>query len=129
MRLFDLDGYFAVSDVSGDVRLRLGERSILWATLKPRRLELDDLAPLFGGTPQTGPDEAASARQQRRATRQTQQAGIFTDVKWSLKRLRRMDADVVYRADNVQVEDIPMTSLKLNLTLPEVARSTWLGST
>nr|WP_298414870.1 AsmA family protein [uncultured Halomonas sp.] len=119
VRLLDLDGHFGDSDVSGDVRLRLDERSMLWATLNSRRLDLDDLAPLFGGTPQTGPGEAASARQQRRAARQAQQAGIFPEAKWNLEGLRSMDADVVYRADSVQVEDIPMSSLKLDLTLDE----------
>lgn len=119
VRLLDLDGHFGNSDVSGDVRLRLGERSMLWATLNSRRLDLDDLAPLFGGTPQTGAGETASAQQQRRAARQARQSGIFSEAQWNLEGLRRMDADVVYRADNVGVEDIPMSSLKLNLTLDE----------
>ncbi len=117
VRLLDLDGHLGDSDISGDVRLRLDERSMLWATLNSRQLDLDDLAPLFGAAPQTGAGERASAQQQRRAARQARQPGIFPDAKWNLEGLRRMDADVVYRADNVQVEDIPMSSLKLNLTL------------
>nr|WP_299244029.1 AsmA family protein [uncultured Halomonas sp.] len=119
VRLLGLDGHFGDSDVSGDVRLRIGERSMLWATLNSQRLDLDDLAPLFGGTPQTGAGEVASARQQRRAAQQARQSGIFPEAKWNLEGLRRMDAEVIYQANNVQVENIPMSSLNLNLTLDE----------
>ncbi|SHE62345.1 Uncharacterized protein involved in outer membrane biogenesis [Modicisalibacter ilicicola DSM 19980] len=117
VRLLDLGGRFGNSDVGGDVRLRLGERNKLWATLNSRRLDLDDLAPLLGVAPDTESGETASARQQRRAVEQARRPGIFPDAQWNLDGLRRMDAEVHYRAANVSAKDIPMSEFELDLSL------------
>lgn len=119
VRLLDLDGTFGDSDVSGDIRLRLGERNMLWATLHSQRLDLDDLAPLTGASPETGDGETASPRQRRRAAEQARRPGIFPDQKWNLDGLRRMDADVIYSAASVSTENIPLTGVRFELSLED----------
>ncbi|MFD2435359.1 AsmA family protein [Modicisalibacter luteus] len=65
VRFLNLDGTFGNSDVSGDVRLRLGQRNMLWATLNSQRLDLDDLSPLTGSAPETEGGETASPLSRR----------------------------------------------------------------
>ncbi len=113
VRLLDMDGTFGNSDVSGDVRLRLGERNMLWATLHSQHLDLDDLAPLTGSAPETGDGESASPAQQAQAHQQQ----LFSDREWNLQGLRKMDAHVVYSADNVDSEYVPLSNVSLDLTM------------
>lgn len=119
VRLLDLRGRFGNSDVNGDVRIRLGERPMLWATLGSQQLDLDDLAPLAGAAPETGDGEAASPTQRQRARMEERQPGIFSDREWNLEGLRRMDARVIYHADTVIAQDIPLTGVELELTMDE----------
>ena len=119
VRLLNLDGTFGDSNVSGDVRLRLGERNMLWATLHSRRLDLDDLAPLVGSPPEVGPGETASPAQQSRAHEQGPQRKLFSDRQWNLPGLRKMDAQVRYTAERVNAETVPLSSVSLELMLEE----------
>ncbi|MGC3872773.1 AsmA family protein [Halomonas sp. GXIMD04776] len=119
VRLLGLDGHFGNSDVGGDVRLRLSERNMLWATLYSQRLDLDDLGPLLGVAPDTGSGEAVSSRQQRLAAKQRRSPGIFPDTQWNLEGLRRMDAEVRYSATQVSAKDIPISEFELDLSLEE----------
>ncbi|WP_043528331.1 AsmA family protein [Litchfieldella xinjiangensis] len=117
IRMLDLDGTFGDSDVSGDVRLRLGERNMLWATLHSQRMDLDDLAPLTGSPPETGSGEVASPAQQARARREEARQGLFSDRQWDLQGLRTMDAKVRYSADDVNSDYVPLTKVSLELTM------------
>ncbi|MCG7601441.1 AsmA family protein [Halomonas sp. McH1-25] len=117
VRMLNLDGTFGDSDVSGDVRLRLGERNMLWATLHSQQLDLDDLAPLTGSPPETGSGEAASPAQQARALQEEERQGLFPDREWNLQGLRNMDAEVRYSADNVDSEYVPLSNVSLDLSL------------
>ncbi|SFH53111.1 AsmA family protein [Modicisalibacter xianhensis] len=117
VRMLNFDGTFGNSDINGDMRLRLGERDMLWATLHSQRLDLDDLAPLTGSPPETGSGESASPAQQARARQEGGRQDLFSDRQWDLQGLRRMDAHVVYSADNVDSEYVPLSDVSLDLTL------------
>lgn len=117
LRLQSLKGHFGNSDVAGDVRLELGERPQLWATLASQRLDLDDLAPLTGAAPDTGSGEQASAEQRQRAREEAASPGVFPDRRWNLAGLQRMDAEVRYRADSVSADTVPLTDVALDMSL------------
>lgn len=117
VRLLDLDGTFGNSDISGDVRLRLGEPDMLWATLHSQRLDLDDLAPLVGSAPETGGAETASPVQRVRARQEAGRPGLFSDREWNFHGWSSMDAEVRYTADNVNAEYVPLSNVSLDLAL------------
>jgi len=98
LRLQDFRAKLGESDLSGDVRLDLDGRPMLWATLHSDKLVTEDLkAP---GTP-TDPGDGQ----------------VFSDEPLGLDGLRSLDAFVRYDADNVNAEDIPLNSLDLNAEL------------
>lgn len=117
LTLDGLDGSFGDSDVAGDVRLRLGEPPQLWATLVSRQLEADDLLPMLGVSPDTGPGETASAEQQRWDAEEESRQMLFPDRPWDLEALRGTDIVLDYQAANVQAEHVPFTDLALALEL------------
>ncbi|MBS9403173.1 AsmA family protein [Halomonas sp. TRM85114] len=112
VHLRDAQGRFGDSDVRGDVRLRLGERNMLWATLHSTQMVLGDLAPLTGAKPTPG-DEAEGWR----GSVDTQPARLFPDNEWNVQGLRSMDAEVVYSAEDVDARYAPLNHVALELTL------------
>lgn len=119
LRLSDFAGVFGESDLAGDLRLRTGERAMVWATLHSRSLDYDDLRPLWGSPPGTGPGEVASQEQERRAREQKQTGRIFSAKPWSPEALRRMDAKVILNADHVNAKGLPLQELELELDLQQ----------
>jgi uncharacterized protein involved in outer membrane biogenesis len=114
-----LEGGFGDSDVSGDVRLRFGERPQLWATLVSQRLEADDLLPMLGISPETGPGETASPEQEQWAAQEERAEMVFPDREWDLEALRNTDIVLAYEAVDVQAEHIPFEQLALSLELEQ----------
>ncbi|WP_373188317.1 AsmA family protein [Halopseudomonas sp.] len=117
LQLNDFSGGFGESLLSGDLRLRTGEQPMIWATLYSRTLDYDDLRPLWGSPPGTGPGEVASAEQIRLAREQEQDGQFFSDEPWSPDALRRMDAKVDLVADHVDAKGLPLQELKMQLEL------------
>jgi uncharacterized protein involved in outer membrane biogenesis len=94
--LTDLTGRLGDSDVAGWVALDVGgERPVVTGALRSRRLDFDDLAGLVGAAPD--PTETASEAQRRRAA----EPGLLPDAEPPVAALRRIDADVAFRADAV----------------------------
>lgn len=119
LRLTDFSGGFGESLLSGDLRLRTGEQPMIWATLYSRTLDYDDLRPLWGSPPGTGPGEVASAEQRREARRREQTGQFFSDEPWSAEALRRMDAKVDLIADHVDAKGLPLQELEMQLELQD----------
>ncbi|MHA6494960.1 AsmA family protein [Pseudomonas borbori] len=99
LRLQNVQGHFGDSDVSGDVRLRLGDRPMLWATLYSQTLNITDLSPAQDG----------AARPAR--------AEVFSANPWQLAWLRTFDAELDYQANNVNTRTLPLGSVDLELSL------------
>ena len=98
LRLQDLRAHLGQSDLSGDIRLSLSGRPMLWANLHSDTLVTDDFkAP---GTP----TEPA-------------QDQMFSDKPLGLDALRDRDAIVRYDADNVNAKDIPLNGVNLKVEL------------
>ncbi|MHB0777194.1 AsmA family protein [Halomonas sp. WWR20] len=119
LRLNNLRGQFGDSDIRGDVRLEWEQRSMLWATLHSRKLDFDDLRPLWGAAPEIGEGETASPQQRQRAQRQHQQTSLFPDEDWDLAGLRRMDAEVHYTAADISASSVPLNDARFELTLDQ----------
>jgi AsmA family protein len=98
LRLQDLRANWGESDLSGDIRLSLSGRPMLWANLHSDTLVTDDLkAP---GTPTDPKDDQ-----------------MFSDEALGLDALRNRDAIVRYEADNVNANDIPLNAVDLKAEL------------
>lgn len=103
LRVQNLQGRFGESDVSGDVRLRLADRPMLWATLHSQTLNFTDLRPVQDIATDTQPANA----------------DIFSDDPWKLARMRTFDAEVDYQIDNLNTRNVPLGSVDLELSLEQ----------
>ncbi|MCH2338884.1 AsmA family protein [Pseudomonas sp. NPDC047963] len=100
LRLQDLRANWGDSDVSGDVRLSLRGRPMLWANLHSDTLETSDLkAP---DTP-TDPDDGQ----------------VFSSEPLGLDALRDRDAIIRYEADQVLAEAIPLNAVDFKAELDD----------
>ena len=100
LRLQDLRANWGDSDVSGDVRLSLRGRPMLWANLHSDTLETSDLkAP---DTP-TDPNDGQ----------------VFSSEPLGLDALRDRDAIIRYEADQVLAEAIPLNAVDFKAELDE----------
>ena len=100
LRLQDLRANWGDSDLSGDVRLSLRGRPMLWANLHSDTLDTADLkAP---GTP-TDPTDGQ----------------VFSSEPLGLDALRGRDAIVRYEADTVLAKDIPLNAVDFKAELDE----------
>lgn len=119
-RLDDLGGRLGDSDLSGSLRVDVTQaRPFLSADLRSRRLDLDDLATLFGGAPSTGSGETASAAQEEMAQQLRAQQRLFPDATLDVQRIRSMDAELTYRADAIEAPNLPLRGARVSLTLED----------
>ena len=103
LRVQDMQGRFGDSDVGGDVRLRLDDRPMLWATLRSQTLNFTDLWPVQDITTDSRP----------------RNTDLFADAPWKLARMRTFDADVDYQVDNLNTRNAPLGSVDLQLSLEQ----------
>ncbi len=116
----DFSGRVGDSDLSGTIRVDTGpKRHVMKADLVSNLLDFDDLAGFIGGTPGTGPGEAASEEQKKRAALEKESDRIFPDQRYDLERLRAMDADVRLRAKRVLAPNLPIDHLNAKLRLTD----------
>src|SRR5690606_28137153 len=87
----------------GDVRLQLGDRRMLYATLHSTRLDIEDLEPLWVTT-EIKEDEPEADK-------------IFSDDLFNLEPLQNMDARVRYQAETLNGPGVPLNDVSLELEL------------
>ena len=75
----DFDGRVGDSDVQGNAQSTGPAASdrCFKANVKSKLLDLDDLGPVIGAPPETGPGETASAAQQRKAAEQASTSQVL----------------------------------------------------
>jgi uncharacterized protein involved in outer membrane biogenesis len=106
------------SDVRGDLAVQLGrERPLLTADIRSRRLDFDDLGSILGGAPSTRAGETKSATQAAIGGAMAAQRRLLPDATLQVDRIRAMDAEVKYRADDVLAPGLPMQKVLLDLSL------------
>jgi uncharacterized protein involved in outer membrane biogenesis len=115
----NFSGRVGGSDLSGNIRVDTEpKRPVMKADLVSNSLDFKDLAGFIGGTPGTASDETASEEeQQKRAAIEKESDRIFPDQRYSLERLRAMDADVRLRAKRILAPNLPIDDLNAKLSL------------
>ncbi|GJL63359.1 MAG: hypothetical protein NPIRA04_20130 [Nitrospirales bacterium] len=112
----NLDGTIGDSDVAGKLRVTTGgERPMIFTRLHSRKLDLDDLAGLTGAPPD--PEETASSKQKAQAEKFEDRERLLPEKPIDFTQLQKVDADVDYRARNVQAPDLPLDDFVLVMTL------------
>lgn len=120
IRYRDFKGTVGDSDLSGDIRVRLGEaRPTASGRLVSRRLDFDDLAGLVGAPPSTKPGESASPEQKTEAMRRASRPQVLPDRPYDLEKLRSMDADIRFSAARVDAGKLPIESIVAKVRLDD----------
>ena len=115
-RIRQMNGRVGDSDLSGSLTVTTGrERPHLRGDLISRSLDFDDLAAIFGGSPD--PSETASSEQKAVAGRLRANGRLLPDAPLYVDRLRSMDADVRYRAASIKASKFPVRDMSLDLEL------------
>jgi len=117
-RLDGLGGRVGSSDLQGWLTVlgRPGGNPLLKADLRSKSLVFPDLGALFGGAPKTG--AVATPAQKAVARTMAAQQRIFPQATLNFDRIRKLDADVSYKADHITKAPIDLTagSTRINLT-------------
>jgi uncharacterized protein involved in outer membrane biogenesis len=102
-RFHDFAGRVGDSDLSGDVDVAYeNKRSRIKAKLTSQILDLDDLGGFVGASPDTGPGETASRKQEQVAAAKEARPTLLPDLPIKLDRLRSMDANVQFTGKSIR---------------------------
>jgi AsmA family protein len=113
----NFSGRVGGSDLSGTIRVDTEpKRPVMKADLVSNMLDFKDLAGFIGGTPGTVTGDTAS-EEQKLAAADTENGRMFPDQRYSLERLRAMDADVRLRAKRILAPNLPIDDLNAKLSL------------
>lgn len=118
--LRDFAGAVGDSDLAGDLTIRPGEPLAIEADLRSRRLDLDDIAPVFGAPPAAGGGETASPEQARQAQSQQQDDEVLPRREADRSRLQGVTAQLRFRGERVNApRGIPLERVALTLRLTD----------
>jgi uncharacterized protein involved in outer membrane biogenesis len=109
------------SDLAGALTYaKGGKRPVLKASLKSKLLDFDDLAPLIGAPPKTGPGETAAPEQKARATQRVATDRLLPDKPFETKAWGKMDADVTLVAQKIQrPKQLPLEAFSAHVVLED----------
>jgi AsmA family protein len=110
------------SDLSGGFTYRPGgangERPLLTADLRSQVVELDDLGPIIGAPPKTGPGQTAAPKQKAQAAKMRQAGRVLPQQRFAIEDWPKMDADVRYRVRRIiGAAHVPIHDLNAHWTL------------
>jgi len=115
--IFDpFSGRVGDSDLSGSASYsRGGKRPLLKANLVSTLLDLDDLGPLVGAPPKTGPGETAAPKQKQQVADIDATGKVLPQKRFEIKDWPIMDADVQFRGKKVlDAAKVPIEELQAN---------------
>jgi hypothetical protein len=119
-RFADFKGRVGDSDLAGNFAVDLAPtRPRIRADLTSTRLDFDDLAPLIGAPPKTGPGETESAQQRKEAARAKRRANVLPVKEYDLQKLRAVDADVQLKAKHIEAPGLPLDNLDTHVRLED----------
>jgi uncharacterized protein involved in outer membrane biogenesis len=115
------EGKVGDSDLRGNVSyIKGGPRPLFRADLQSKVLDFDDLGPLIGVPPKTGPGETASAKQKAQAAKFAGSERVLPHGKFITEQWSRMDADVKLVAVKVmRPQALPLDTLSTHLVLKD----------
>jgi uncharacterized protein involved in outer membrane biogenesis len=120
-RLEGFDGAMGDSDMSGDVTVDTGQKPpMLRAKLRSKLLDLDDLGPLVGAPPKTGPGETASPQQKKQAQQLEQKREVLPGKGFNTERWGRLNAQVSLDAQRIRRQkSLPIDHLSARMTMQD----------
>ena len=109
------------SDLAGDVvYTKAKPRPMFQATLRSNLLDLDDLGPLIGAPPKTGPGETAAPHQVAMSAQRKASDRVLPETRFKTEAWGKMDADVQLTAKRVQrPKQLPLDGLQAHLVLKD----------
>jgi uncharacterized protein involved in outer membrane biogenesis len=113
------DGRMGDSDLSGSVTFDTGPQPpMLEAELTSRLLDFDDLGPLIGAPPKTGPGEQASPAQKRQAARRRAEPTVLPERGFDTARWRTLNANATLAVKKIRrAKALPIDDLSVKLQL------------
>jgi uncharacterized protein involved in outer membrane biogenesis len=114
-----VEGKIGDSDVRGNVSYRAGgKRPFIRADLRSKLLDLDDLGPLIGAPPKTGPGETASSEQKAKAEEQKEKATVLPREPFNTAAWTAFDAEVKFEAQRVmRPKQVPIDKFATRVVL------------
>jgi uncharacterized protein involved in outer membrane biogenesis len=112
--VFDpISGRVGDSDLSGGASYsRTGKRPLLKANLVSTLLDLDDLGPLVGAPPKTGPGETAAPKQKQQVEQIEATGKVLPQKRFEIEDWPIMDADVNFKGKKiVDAAKVPIDDL------------------
>ncbi|CAN7281421.1 AsmA family protein [Phenylobacterium sp. LjRoot219] len=106
-RVAGLNGRVGTSDLAGQLSVKTGDdRPLLTAQLHTKSLDFKDLGPLFGG----GAGKVASPQQVAVSRALQAEQRLLPDAPLKVERIRAIDADVTYKADDIRNAPVNLRS-------------------
>ncbi len=111
-------GQVGKSDLGGDILFDTGgDRPMLRADVISKMLDLNDLQGFVGARRAPQPEDTPAEKQEKKASRAAQRDRVLPDQKFSLDRLRAMDADVKFTGASIRNEKLPVEKLFTHLKI------------
>ena len=119
VNISDLAGMFGNSDLEGTMAIETGApRVLLTAQLLSHSLDIVDLGPSLGAAPREDHPAPTSGRPLEKKLEPVPANALWLPhAQLDLERVRGMDADVRYRAQSVNAQDIPFKEVAWRLRL------------
>lgn len=115
-RVAGLNGRVGSSDLAGRLSVKTGEeRPLLTAQLHTNTLDFKDLGPLFGG----GAGKVASPEQAAISRKLQAEQRLLPDAPLRVERIRAIDADVTYKADDIRNAPVNLRSGSAHVKLDD----------
>ena len=120
--IFDpFEGRVGDSDLSGGARYEKGDKNkvpLLRAKLVSTLLDFDDLGPVAGAPPKTGPGETAAPKQKAQANAIDTTGKVLPQKRYEVEDFPLMDADVTFEGRKiVDAAHVPIEDLSVHWTL------------
>ncbi|MDB5865092.1 MAG: rane protein, partial [Betaproteobacteria bacterium] len=101
--IFDpFEGRVGDSDLSGSAQYsKSGKRPLLKANLVSHLLDFDDLGPVVGAPPKTGPGETAAPKQKKQADKIDATGKVLPQKRYEVEDFPLMDADIHFQGKKI----------------------------
>ncbi|KAA2213438.1 AsmA family protein [Teichococcus oryzae] len=110
IRFSDIDGKLGNTDINGTIAVVPRDpRPVVNATLKSRRVDLEDLAGFIGGAPKGKPEPAPN------------RGRVLPDTKVSVPRLQFADVHLTYDAGQIRGQAMPLDNMHVKLDIVDGA--------
>lgn len=114
-----LHGHVGDSDLGGNITVKIvaGQPHIT-ADLNSKKIDLDDLGPLLGLAPDTGPGETASLAQRKEAEKQAASPFVFPHEPIDFKKLQDININIFLSSKHIKSK-LPIDNLKMHIIIKE----------